>query len=67
MGNSRSQISALYFFAGLNEVIIIDSSSAINPATGPSGRSGGHRNTDGGLARSAEVSFSADTGMQFEC
>jgi iron complex outermembrane receptor protein len=40
-------------------VIIFDSSSAINPVTDPLGRSGGYRNTGGGIARGAEVSFSA--------
>ncbi len=56
--NSRAQISATYFYTRLNEVIIFDSSSAINPVTDPLGRSGGYRNTGGGIARGVELSSS---------
>jgi vitamin B12 transporter len=56
--NSRMRISATYFYTKLNEVIIFDSSSAINPVTDPLGRSGGYRNTGGGIARGAEFSTS---------
>jgi iron complex outermembrane receptor protein len=40
-------------------VIIFDTSSAINPVTDPLGRSGGYRNTGGGLARGVEFSATA--------
>src|SRR6202023_2192348 len=56
--NSRVQLSASYFSTRLNQVIIFDSSSAINPVTDPLGRSGGYRNTGGGIARGAEFSTS---------
>jgi outer membrane cobalamin receptor len=56
--NSRVQLSATYFYTRLNEVVIFDSSSAINPVTDPLGRSGGYRNTGGGLARGVEASAS---------
>jgi vitamin B12 transporter len=56
--NSRVQLSATYFYTRLNEVIIFDTSSAINPVTDPLGRSGGYRNTSGGIARGAEFSSS---------
>jgi len=57
--NSRVQLSSSYFYTRLNQVIIFDTSSAINPVTDPEGRSGGYRNTGGGLARGAEFSVSA--------
>ena len=57
--NSRVQVSGTYFYTQLNEVVIYDTSSAINPVTDPLGRSGGYRNTRGGLARGAEMSASA--------
>jgi outer membrane cobalamin receptor len=56
--NSRVQLSATYFYTRLNQVIIFDTSSAINPVTDPEGRSGGYRNTGGGIARGAEFSGS---------
>jgi iron complex outermembrane receptor protein len=52
------RLSASYFYTRLNEVIIFDTSSAINPITDPLGRSGGYRNTGGGIARGAEFSSS---------
>jgi outer membrane cobalamin receptor len=57
--NSRVQLSASYFYTRLNEVIIFDTSGAINPVTDPLGRSGGYRNTGGGDARGAEFSATA--------
>jgi outer membrane cobalamin receptor len=54
--NSRVQLSASYFYTRLNEVIIFDTSGAVNPVTDPLGRSGGYRNTGGGIARGAESS-----------
>lgn len=56
--NSRVRLSATYFYTRLNEVIIFDTSSAINPITDPLGRSGGYRNTGGGIARGTEFSSS---------
>jgi vitamin B12 transporter len=65
--NSRVQLSATYFYTRLNEVIIFDTSSAINPITDPLGRSGGYRNTGGGIARGVEFSSSvaATKSLQF--
>jgi len=57
--NSRVQLSASYFYTRLNEVIIFDTSNAINPITDPLGRSGGYRNTGGGIARGAEFNATA--------
>jgi len=56
---SRLRLSATYFYTRLNEVVVYDSSGAINAATDPLGRSGGYRNTRGGIARGAEFSASA--------
>jgi vitamin B12 transporter len=56
--NSRLLLSGTYFYTRLNEVVIFDTSSAINPVTDPLGRSGGYRNTRGGIARGAEISAS---------
>jgi iron complex outermembrane receptor protein len=55
--NNRFRASATYFYTRLQEVIIFDFSGAINPATDPFGRFGGYRNTNGGLARGAELSM----------
>jgi vitamin B12 transporter len=57
--SSRVQMSASYFYTRLNEVIIFDTSAAITPLTDPLGRSGGYRNTGGGLARGVEFSTAA--------
>src|SRR5579871_3570124 len=54
--NSRVQFSASYFYTRLNEVIVFDTSGAVNPVTDPLGRSGGYRNTGGGIARGVEFS-----------
>jgi len=56
--NSRMLLSASYFYPRLNETIIFDSSDAINAVTDPRGRSGGYRNTGGGIARGTEFSAS---------
>ncbi|MCU1263056.1 MAG: Outer rane receptor for ferrienterochelin and colicin [Bryobacterales bacterium] len=58
MWNSRVRLSGTYFYTRLNEVIIFDTSGAINAATDPLGRNGGYRNTQGGIARGAEFSAS---------
>jgi vitamin B12 transporter len=55
---SRVRLSATYFYTRLNQVIIFDTSSAINPITDPLGRSGGYRDTRGGIARGTEFSAS---------
>jgi iron complex outermembrane receptor protein len=56
--NSRIRLSGTYFYTRLNEVVIFDTSGAINAATDPLGRNGGYRNTRGGIARGAEFSAS---------
>jgi adenosylcobinamide-phosphate synthase len=56
--NGRASLSATYFYRRLNEEIILDTSGAITPLTDPLGRSGGYRNTGGGLARGTEFSGS---------
>src|SRR5215208_7406482 len=56
---NRLRASATYFYTELQQVIIFDFSGAIDPATDPFGRFGGYRNTDGGIARGAELSMSA--------
>jgi vitamin B12 transporter len=54
--NSRVQLSATYFYTRLNQVIIFDTTGAINSLTDPLGRNGGYRDTGGGLARGVEFS-----------
>jgi iron complex outermembrane receptor protein len=56
---NRLRASATYFYTRLQEVIIFDFSGTINPATDPFGRFGGYRNTNGGIARGAELSLIA--------
>lgn len=56
--NSRAMLSATYFFTRLNQVILFDTTGIINPGTDPLGRTGGYRNTAGGLARGTEFSAS---------
>jgi len=56
--SARVQVSATYFYTRLNQVVIFDSSGAVNPVTDPLGRNGGYRNTGGGIARGAELSTS---------
>src|SRR5713226_7275601 len=56
---NRLRASATYFYTRLQEVIIFDFSGVINPATDPFGRFGGYRNTNGGIARGAELSMTA--------
>jgi iron complex outermembrane receptor protein len=55
LAGDRAQLSATYFYTRLQEVIVFDSTSFITPATDPFGRSGGYRNTGGGLARGVEL------------
>ena len=56
VGARRLRLSASYFYTDLREVIAFDSSGFIIPATDPFGRSGGYRNTSGGIARGVETS-----------
>src|SRR5882762_9535314 len=56
---NRLRASATYFYTELQKVIIFDFSGVINPATDPFGRFGGYRNTNGGIARGAELSLTA--------
>lgn len=56
---NRLRMSATYFYTELQKVIIFDFSGLINPVTDPFGRFGGYVNTNGGIARGAELSLSA--------
>ncbi|HEU4478708.1 MAG TPA: TonB-dependent receptor, partial [Pyrinomonadaceae bacterium] len=56
---NRLRASATYFYTRLQEIIIFDFSGVINPVTDPFGRFGGYRNTNGGIARGAELSVTA--------
>jgi vitamin B12 transporter len=55
LARDRVQLSATYFYTRLQDVILFDSSGFIAPETDPFGRSGGYRNTGGGLARGLEL------------
>ena len=57
--NNRLRASATYFYTELQKVIIFDFSGLINPATDPFGRFGGFINSNGGIARGAELSMTA--------
>lgn len=56
---NRLRASATYFYTQLQQVIIFDFSGLINFATDPFGRFGGYLNTNGGIARGAELSLMA--------
>jgi iron complex outermembrane receptor protein len=56
---NRLRASATYFYTELQKVIIFDFSGLINAATDPFGRFGGYVNTNGGIARGAELSITA--------
>jgi len=56
---NRVRLSATYFYTQLRKVIIFDFSGLIDFATDPFGRFGGYLNTNGGIARGAEVEFRA--------
>lgn len=56
---NRVRASATYFYTRLQKVIIFDFSGLIDPATDPFGRFGGYVNTNGGIARGAELSLTA--------
>jgi iron complex outermembrane receptor protein len=57
--NNRVRLSATYFYTQLREIIIFDFSGLIDFATDPFGRFGGYLNTNGGIARGAEVELRA--------
>ena len=57
--NNRVRLSATYFYTQLRTIIIFDFSGLINFATDPFGRFGGYLNTNGGIARGAEVELRA--------
>jgi vitamin B12 transporter len=54
---NRLRLSATYFYTHLQKIIIFDVSGAINPVTDPFGRFIGYVNTNGGIARGAELSL----------
>jgi vitamin B12 transporter len=58
LGN-RARLSATYFYTQLRRVIIFDFSGLIDFTTDPFGRFGGYLNTNGGIARGAEVELRA--------
>jgi len=57
--NNRVRVSATYFYTHLRQVIIFDFSGLIDFTTDPFGRFGGYLNTNGGIARGAEVELRA--------
>jgi iron complex outermembrane receptor protein len=57
--NNRVRLSATYFYTQLREIIIFDFSGLIDFTTDPFGRFGGYLNTNGGIARGAEVELRA--------
>lgn len=59
LANNRVRVSATYFYTQLRQVIIFDFSGLIDFTTDPFGRFGGYLNTNGGIARGAEVELRA--------
>jgi iron complex outermembrane receptor protein len=57
--DNRARLSATYFYTELRRIIIFDFSGLIDFTTDPFGRFGGYLNTDGGIARGAEVELRA--------
>ncbi|HXQ74156.1 MAG TPA: TonB-dependent receptor [Pyrinomonadaceae bacterium] len=57
--DNRVRVSATYFYTQLRQVIIFDFSGLIDFNTDPFGRFGGYLNTNGGIARGAEVELRA--------
>ncbi len=57
--DNRVRVSATYFYTQLRKVIIFDFSGLIDFTTDPFGRFGGYLNTNGGVARGAEVELRA--------
>jgi vitamin B12 transporter len=56
---NRVRLSATYFYTQLRRVIIFDFSGLIDFNTDPFGRFGGYLNTNGGIARGAEIELRA--------
>lgn len=56
---NRVRASATYFYTELRRIIIFDFSGLIDFTTDPFGRFGGYLNTDGGIARGAELELRA--------
>jgi outer membrane receptor protein involved in Fe transport len=56
---NRLRVSATYFYTQLQKVIVFDVSGLIDFTTDPFGRFVGYLNTDGGIARGAELSMTA--------
>ncbi|HEY6801954.1 MAG TPA: TonB-dependent receptor plug domain-containing protein [Pyrinomonadaceae bacterium] len=56
---NKLRMSATYFYTQLQRVIVFDFSGLIDPVTDPFGRFGGYANTNGGIARGAELSLTA--------
>lgn len=59
LAGRRARVSATYFYAELRSVIGFDFTGLINRTTDPFGRGSGYFNTNGGLARGAEVEAEA--------
>jgi vitamin B12 transporter len=57
--DNRVRASATYFYTELRRIILFDFSGLIDFTTDPFGRFGGYLNTDGGIARGAEVELRA--------
>ena len=57
--DNRVRVSATYFYTELRRIVIFDFSGLIDFTTDPFGRFGGYLNTDGGIARGAEVELRA--------
>ena len=57
--NNRVRVSGTYFYTQLRRIIIFDFSGLIDFTTDPFGRFGGYLNTNGGIARGAEVELRA--------
>ena len=56
---NRVRLSATYFYTQLRKVILFDFSGLIDFTTDPFGRFGGYLNTNGGIARGAEIELRA--------
>ncbi|HKG47480.1 MAG TPA: TonB-dependent receptor [Pyrinomonadaceae bacterium] len=57
--DNRVRASATYFYTELRRIIIFDFSGLIDFTTDPFGRFGGYLNTNGGIARGAELELRA--------
>ncbi|HVF21800.1 MAG TPA: TonB-dependent receptor, partial [Pyrinomonadaceae bacterium] len=57
--DNRVRLSATYFYTELRKIIIFDFTGLIDFTTDPFGRFGGYLNTNGGIARGAEVELRA--------